>query len=83
MAEVALNLGDIFYDFFNDIGICTCCRRVMTATPLATLAPKTSLALVFLASLALMGGLSTRYVSRGKISGLSPFVLHVCSFRDT
>lgn len=73
MAEVALNLGDVFYVFFDDIGICTYCKKVVTTTSLATLMLKTSLALVLLASLALMGELPTRYVRIGKISRFSPF----------
>ena len=54
MIEVALNLEDISYIFFDDIGIYTYCKGVVTAIFSATLAPKTSLVLVFLASLALL-----------------------------
>lgn len=57
MAEVALNLEDVFLFFFDNVGVCTCYRRVLATTLLALLVPKTSLVvLVFFASLALMGG---------------------------
>lgn len=57
MAEVALNLGDIFHVLSNIVGICTCYRKVVTATLLALLVLKTPLVIhVFLTSLTLAGG---------------------------
>lgn len=77
IAKIVLNLGDVFLFLFNDISVCTCCRRVGTATFLGTLAPKISLVLVCLVSLALVSGklvvLVTRYVNGRSISELSPF----------
>ena len=75
--EVAFDLGDVFvfHVFFNDLGIYTNCRGVVTAILLATLTLKTTLVLVFLTSLALLDGrllvLATRYVNRTSISRLS------------
>ena len=80
MIFVTLDLGDIFYFFFNSAGISTRCKGVMAITTfLALLIPKTSLlmVLVLLASLALGGGrllvLATRNISRKGVSGLRSF----------
>lgn len=73
MAKVTFDLGDVLYVFLDDVGICTCCKEVVTATPLATLVLRTFLALVLLASLALMSELPTRYVKREKINRFSLF----------
>ena len=72
-----LNLGDIFHFFFDNVGVSTCCKKVIATTFLIPLAPKTSLlvVLVFLASLALVGGillmLAIRYVSKKCVSEFS------------
>lgn len=67
-----LNFGDIFHFLLNDVGISIYCKRVVATTSLVTLAPSTSLILVFHTSLALVGGrlrvLATRYVNRRNVS---------------
>lgn len=78
MIVVVLDLGNIFNFLFDGVGISTYCwEAVATIILLATLALRTSLVLVFLASLALVGKkllvLVTRYVSGRSISGLSLF----------
>lgn len=82
----ALNLKDIFHFFFDGIsvstyGVSTHCRRVVTTTSPITLTPKTSLFLVPLASLTLVGGkllvLVTKHVSKKGVSRLSPFKIFV------
>lgn len=56
MVYEPLDLEDIFLVFLNSIGIKICCREVLTTTTFsATSAPKTSLVLVFLVCLALLG----------------------------
>lgn len=55
MAGEVLDLKDVFLVFLDGIGISTHCRKVVATTIFpATLAPKTSLVLVFLARLALV-----------------------------
>ena len=88
MAKVALDLEDVFLVIpvlLNDVDICTCCKEVVIATFLATLASKTFLVLVFLACLALVGRkllvLATRYISKSSINGLNSsrvFLLLFC-----
>ena len=88
MAKVALDLGDVFHVFpviLDDMGLCTYCRKVVIAIFLSTLAPKTSLVLVFLIYLVLVDGkllvFTTRYISGGSVSGFSSprvFFLHFC-----
>lgn len=80
IASEAFNLGDDFFVFsvlFDYMGICISYRKVVVATPLVTLASRTSLILVFLARLALVGRrllvLATNCVSKGNISELSLF----------
>lgn len=77
MAEVALDLEDVFYFFFNNVGVYTYYSKGVTATLPATSAPKTSLILVFFASLALVDRkllmLATRYVSKKSVNELSFF----------
>ena len=74
MAGIALDLGS-FLSFYlrNDINICG--KRVVAITLSSSAASsRTSLVnMVLLVGLALMGRLSIRHVSRGKISKLSPF----------
>ena len=74
MAKIALNLGDVFFFLFNDIGVCTYCKGVITAIFLIILTPKTSFVLVFFTSLALAGRkllvLATRYISGKSVSTL-------------
>lgn len=84
---VVLNLGDIFYYFFDSIGVSIRCRGVMaTTTLLDLLAPKTSLlvVLVFLASLALVGGrllvFATRCINGRNVSGHSLFGVFLLFF---
>lgn len=79
MAGEAFNLGDIFFVFFvylDNVGVCTYYKKVVVATCLAILAPKTSLVLVFLACLALISGrllvLITRYINGGNVNRFSP-----------
>ena len=78
MADEALNLEDVFLVFpvfFNNVGICTYCRKVGVAILLAILAPTIFLILIFFACLALMDRrlllLATKYVSGGSVSGLT------------
>ena len=72
MTELVLNLEDVFHVLFDNVGVCTYCRRVVTAIFLAILTPRIFLILVLLTGLGLMGGLLTRYISKGIISRLSP-----------
>lgn len=78
VAVEAFNLRDIFhflFDGIDSVGVNTYYRRVMATTPLATLVPRTSLVLTFLASLALVSRtllvLATRCVNRRVVSGFS------------
>ena len=74
MADIALNLGNILFFFLRN-NIDTCGRGVgaMTLSP-SSAAPRTLLVvLVFLINLALIGlapigGVSSRHISKGKIS---------------
>lgn len=82
-----LELGDVslvFPIFLNDVGIYICCKGVVIATFLTILAPKTSLVLVYLAYLALVDRklliLVTRYMSKGNVSGFSPFRVFLLFF---
>lgn len=78
----ALDLGNIFHFFFDGVGVSTHgvsirCRRVVAITSLVILAPKTSLVLVFLATVALVGRrllvLATRRISKRDVSRLNLF----------
>ena len=73
MAGEALDLGDVSLIFLDNVGVSTRYKGVMATTlSLSFVASGTSLViLVLLVSLALIGGLPTRRVSRGKISGFS------------
>lgn len=80
MAEVVLDLRDVFSVFLvysNNVGICHYYREVVTATSLTILAPRTSLAMVFFASLTLVSGrllvLPTKYVNERSVSRLGLF----------
>lgn len=79
MIEIALDFKAVFHVFLDYVGICICCRGVITVIFLAFLVPKTSLLvfLVFFASLALVSGrllvFFTKYISRKSVSGLSSF----------
>lgn len=80
----ALDLGDIFQFFFDGVGIGIYCREVLAMTPLAILALKTFLVLVFHANLALIDRkllvLTTRYVSKMGVSGFSSFGVFLLLF---
>lgn len=69
MTVEVFDLGDVFFFLFrNDIGIHD--RGVVIATVfLSSIVPEISLVvLFFFASLALINGLPTRYINRGKVS---------------
>ena len=95
MAGKALNLEDAFFVFsifFDNVGVYTCCGKVVVSTLLPTSAPKTSLVLVFLAHLALVCGrllvFATRCISRGSISELNSsriffFILYELVYSET
>ena len=76
IADVILDLEDVFSLFFDDVSISIYCKEVMATISSTSLALKTSLViLVFLASLPLMSGklvLTTKHVSRKSVSKLSP-----------
>ena len=76
MIVIVLNLGDIFYLFLDIISVGIYYREAVVFTISSTISvPRTSLKLVFLASLNLMGRrllvLTTRCISERSISGLS------------
>lgn len=79
MAVEALNLGDVLLFLLDDIGVSTCCKRVMVTTLFLSLTAQKTIflaVLVFISSLALvdrrlLGVLATRYVSK---KGVSRFI---------
>lgn len=81
ITDIALNLGDIFFFFLDDIGVRTYCRGVIITTLFfSPTAPKTTFltVLVFFASPALVGKrllgvLAIKYVSKEGVSGSIPF----------
>lgn len=85
MADVALDLGDIFSFFLDDVSICTYCRRVIAATSSSSLVPRFSMIfLVFFTSLVLVRGrllvLAFKYVSRRNISEFCLFKVFLLCF---
>ena len=75
--EVAPDLGDIFLLLFNNVGVYIYYKKVVTMTPLATLALEISLVLVFLASPALVNRrlfvLTIRYINGKNVSRFNSF----------
>ena len=84
---VAFDLRDIFNFVFDSISISTRCRGAVAMTiSLTTLTPKTSLVLILLTSLVLVGRklllLATRLVNGRSISGFSLSGVLIFFFRE-
>lgn len=78
MADVALDLEDVFLFFLDDIGVCIYCKQVMAKTlfPAPTMRKISLVVLVLFARLVQkdrrLWVLATRYISGRSVGGLSP-----------